>query len=54
MGLPSGQAVAAVLGAPLLDADQASFVNAKQPWTPFLGNRPNEFTLADLVAYATG
>jgi heme peroxidase len=101
MGLPSGQAVAAVLGAPPLDADvlqlagapaplwyyvlaeaatvgegrilgpvgggivgevilellaadPASFVNAKQPWTPFLGNRPNKFTLADLAAYATG
>ena len=101
MGLPSGQAVAAVLGVSPLDADvlqlaaapaplwydvlaeaatvgegrilgpvgggivgevilellaadPASFVNAKQPWAPFLGNRPNECTLTDLVAYATG
>jgi hypothetical protein len=38
----------------LLAADPASFVNAKQPWAPFLGNRPNECTLTDLVAYATG
>lgn len=87
LGLPSGQAVAAALGAPalsraalglagaraplwyyvlaeaatvaevvaaILAADPNSFLHADPPFGPFLGPRPGEWTLADLVAYATG
>lgn len=51
---PAGATIVAETVAALLRADPASFVNATPSWTPFLGPRPGEFTLADLVAYATG
>jgi hypothetical protein len=51
---PAGASIVAETVAALLRADPASFVHATPPWTPFLGPRPAEFTLADLVAYATG
>jgi hypothetical protein len=38
----------------LLEADSQSFISANPTWTPFLGNEPDRFTLADLVRYATG
>lgn len=51
---PAGATVVAEVVAAILTADPASYRNAAPPWAPFLGPRPGDCTLADLVAYATG
>jgi hypothetical protein len=51
---PVGATIVAEVVAAILAADPASFLGAAPPWAPFLGPRPGECTLADLVAYATG
>ena len=51
---PVGATIVAEVVAAILAADPASFLGAVPPWAPFLGPRPGECTLADLVAYATG
>jgi hypothetical protein len=51
---PAGATIVAETITALLRADPDSFVHATPPWSPFLGPRPGRFTLADLVAYATG
>ncbi|HEX5609254.1 MAG TPA: heme peroxidase family protein [Solirubrobacterales bacterium] len=37
----------------LLKGDSSSFVNAEPSWRPFLGPNPGNFTLGDLVVFAT-
>jgi len=51
---PVGGRILAEVILGLLEADSQSFINANPTWTPFLGNEPDRFTLADLVRYATG
>jgi hypothetical protein len=51
---PVEATIVAEVVAAILAADPASFLGAAPPWAPFLGPRPGECTLADLVAYATG
>jgi hypothetical protein len=52
LGPVGGRIVAEVILG-LLDADSQSFLGANPAWTPFLGDEPNQFMLADLVRYAT-
>ena len=51
---PVGATIVAEVVAAILAADPNSFLHADPPFAPFLGPRPGEWTLADLVAYATG
>lgn len=52
LGEVGGRIVAEVLLG-LLKSDSRSFVNAEPSWRPNLGPNPGEFTLGDLVVFAT-
>jgi hypothetical protein len=51
LGPVGGRIVAEVILG-LLTADSQSFLAANPAWTPFLGDKRDQFTLADLVRYA--
>jgi len=38
----------------LLEGDDTSYLNAKEPWEPVLPKVGDDFTMADLVRYAQG
>jgi hypothetical protein len=53
LGPVGGRIVAEVLVG-LLEGDNSSYLNAKQPWQPELPKAGDDFTMADLVRYAQG